>query len=108
MTKPVKRRKKTNIGRNNRDTNRKKRARQRQFMDESLSQTGKFFSLALSLFRLESKKCIDFFEGPADVPTQALLQDPTPSKDSTDDPPPQIKTQDFLDALEDSEGNFLK
>ena len=59
----------------------------------------------VSLFRLV--KCIDFFEGLADVPTQALLQDPTPSKDSTDDPPPQIKTQDFLDALEESEGNFL-
>ena len=61
--------------------------------------------MKLKEWKLNSSIQLDFFEGLADVPTQALLQDPTPSKDMTDDPPPQIKTQDFLDALEESEGN---
>ena len=58
MTKPVKRRKKANIGPKNRGTNRVKKHRQQQFMDESQRS-----------------------EGAAAFDTQELLK--TPSQDST-------------------------
>ena len=62
MTKPVKRRKKANIGPKNRGTNRLKKHRQQQFMDESQRS-----------------------EGAAAFDTQELLKTPSPDSSKVDD-----------------------